>query len=179
MKFNFEKHEAEKIPKQPETELTQEEFDEQILVEAQKLKVSIDSLMEEINAHGGAEKFKEIFERPVILDNPGNVLKNKAGFTLQMFNNRRKENKQKGRGAILFTSVMAGFTAILVSLGIYNPGPGDLLAIYTGGITAFLGLCGSIGVVVEKLEARKEIHRIDREKGKKELEFKMTGTEVK
>lgn len=60
MKFDFEKH----TPKEevvPQAEKTQEQFDAEIMQEADKLGTNIEKLNQEINALGGPEKFKEIF----------------------------------------------------------------------------------------------------------------------
>jgi hypothetical protein len=178
MKFNFDKHKEQKEEKpiNPEAELTQEKFDELILKEAEKLRVSINQLMIEIDKFGGPEEFKKHFEATATTVDGKKI--NQAEFKLNQLDKNIKDNKKRGRGSAIATSVFGGISAICISLGITIP-EADVLNLSMGGVAGFAALMGFIFLISEKLQARKENRALARKKGTEELKFKMTGTEIK
>jgi len=174
MQFNFEKHTKEE-PKPKNPELTQEQFDEQILAEAKKLGTNLEQLKSEIDQYGGVEKFKEHFEKQGAYSSYG---KNKASEEINRMSHEVRDSKNQAKLFILISTLLIGLSACFQNAdtgqGIWSDDPGvvmtSLYSIFAVGGVGFL-----IGSIKQRIDARK----LNRQKKKEELKFKMTGTEVK
>jgi len=173
MKFNFEKHIKKEEPKPKENpELTQEQFDEQILAEAQKLGTNLEQFKTEIDQYGGVEKFKEYFESRGKED----LSKNKAGETLSGLSSRVDYTKEVSKDRAKIAALCYGISALAVALGIHEGAESSIVAgSSVGGLMFLLSSGMLISSIKQKINARK----LNRQKKKEELKFKMTGTEVK
>jgi hypothetical protein len=210
MQFGFEKHvkTSEVKPVEIEKELTEEErqqkFQQECLIELDKLGTNLERVKADIDSFGGLEKFKEHFERITALgqaEYPGdgtmlfkNPTANLAGDT-----QRNLEQKIKHIGKDISLEVITTMTlALTVLLNMINKegilqvdhigvtdaiqavkeGSADAIH-YLQGISALFTTALLALVAKTKIGERFEIRRLNREKKINDLKFKMTGTEVK
>ena len=180
MKFNFEKNLPKEEPKLGEIKIekTQEEYEAEIIAEAEKLSINLAQLKAEI---GDPEKFKENFEkgtewsgRDAILDNQ-NAVRNKAGDKLRAFRCEASGSKNTAKIMGKITAICYGLSALLVAAGIHEGGASVVGADVTASLMFILGSVSLIDSIKGKLASRK----INRIMQKEELKFKMTDTEVK
>lgn len=194
MKFNFEKHIKEE-PKQENTELTQEQFDEQIMAEANKLGTNLEQLKSEIDQYGGSEKFKEHFEQPTNFSGNNKEI-NKAGQDILNLEFQEKREKRESRDMASLGAVMVGITAFfdyVVAVGAEGQASQFMHQLDTLKeswannptlATAAVAMVALVAVptgalISSAIKHRIEARKVNREKQKEDLKFKMTGTEVK
>ena len=120
MKFSFDKHTKEE-PKNENIELTQEQFDEQIFAETEKLNTSLEQMKKEIDKFGGPEEFKKHFEQEVnqagnsvFPPNKSNI--NKAGYEIDSLSDSLKEGKGDLKRYLKFTAIAVAVTVALDAL---------------------------------------------------------------
>ncbi len=198
--FEFSKYVPPSPVEEPKTEIekeqTQEEFEAEILAEAEKLNTNVQKLKTEIDQYGGVEKFKEYFERKTGYTS-GSVEQNVAGVTLRDLSSKADQEKHDSK---IYLMVGGLLTALSVAIeyayiaqndinisdqleglkeAFTKGDTGSIVAAILGvlfiGGTAAGGLAGFITAIKDRIKARK----INKEKNKKELEFKMTGVEAK
>ena len=116
MKFNFEKHIKTPEPETKKEELNDEQieanYEQEILAETKKLGTNLASLKSEIDALGGPEKFKEYFEKPVLMENGNEIRKGEVGnietrgsYEIQKLSQKIKE-KISLKAAVALASIM-------------------------------------------------------------------------
>lgn len=197
MKFDFENHipkvEKEEIVEDPLTELEkQQKFEEECINEANKLNISLIGLKNDIDAFGGEEKFKEIYEGSSRWNNrKEGVTENLAGETQRELD---KESKIDKGIAIGLPTTMLGIATVMNLLDMNHPNHlgyenivdsiqalkmgvadvGNYLQVIVAAVTAF-------GVTFSGKFALDEVFRSRKAKREKEindLKFKMTDTQV-
>ena len=175
MAYSFEKIKTKTPEPEPEIpEKTQEQFDLEIEKEAEKLKVSLESLKTEIDEFGGPEKFKEYFEKADMFGSVGGkdvVIQNKAGGELNYLSHQEKREKSSAKTMAKVAALCYGIS-VLVAVGIHEGG--DIGGGVMAGLMFIVGSGSLIGSIKDRLNACK----LNRQKKKEELKFKMTGTEV-
>ncbi len=191
MKFSFEKPKKSPEVEKPELESQetqegeenlsdleqQERFDAECAQEAEKLEVGIETLKAEIDALGGPEKFKEIFETKT----GPNTNKNRAAdFSWEKSFGARsaEEGARISKGVVIFGAILTSVEAFLIHLQNNDIPEGmesysDALHV-SAGIGALMMAGGSISFIKEKFKAR----RLEKQKKIETLKFKMTGVEV-
>ena len=166
---------VEKVPEAEKVEKTQEEFDLEIEQEADKLGASLQKLKAEIDEYGGPEKFKEYFSKGA----SDFSFKNKAKQTIDNLSYKSNEAKGNAKMYAIPAIVATAFVVLLEFLGrneqgILSEDP-QLMQIAISALFSAVGVGTAIASISEKFKARK----LNRQKQKEELKFKMTGTEVK
>lgn len=179
MKFDFEKHipsPSEEVVPTPEQ--NQEQFEEEILREVERLGTNLERLKAEIDEFGGPEQFKEYFEKSTsgYMDAKGNLLQNKAGDTLRHISEEIRSNendqKQNKKFRYLFTAISALSTA-----GFYfAPFDENNKALL---VPAVLAAIPAIITKIFEFQSSIKNRKLENQKKREELKFKMTGTEIK
>ena len=196
MQFNFEKHIPEEEKPELEEEKTQEQFDAEILKEADKLGVSLAELQKDIESYGGVEKCKENFEKNYTDGGGSTYLQmNRAGERVSHMKSEERNRKSEAKGLAVIGGILTAITAVMVSSinqggnieleNLRHPleilqqewNDGFMGKVGVGIVTFFAttGVGGFIGAIKQGIEAR----RTKRKRKTEELKFKMTGTEVK
>jgi len=155
-------------------ELTQEQFDEQILVEAEKLKTNIGQLKSEIDQFGGVEAFKKYFET----QHSSNT--NNAGTELNRLYSDVESKKDESIKFAKLGTLCVTIAAVVTGAMVYESGSGkgDMADTVLLALPLILSITG-VGMFIESIKDKIEARKIKRQKQKEELKFKMTGTEVK
>lgn len=175
----------------------QEQLDAECAEEAKKLGQNIEDLKNEIDAFGGAEKFKEVFEQPIYADGSGT----KAGKVLRDFEDKKDLKSSHARFNRNVSLLMGGIIA-LEAYALEGETVSDKLAEIkqmweSSQIHPVMGhqhgkvdvvvnsmiitLFASVGALalVQSIKDRFEVRRLEKQKKIETLKFKMTGTEVK
>lgn len=209
MKFSFEKPKKSPEVEKPELESQetqegeenlsdleqQERFDAECAQEAEKLEVGIETLKAEIDALGGPEKFKEIFEKPRYTNADGN----QADKMLDDIDLKKWEEGSRMKFSRNIALVMGGMLALETFLlegetisdkfdGIRQMwqdnqgdrilGQSNKIGITIGAmVTSAFALTG-VSSVVQSIKSRFELRRLEKQKKIETLKFKMTGVEV-
>ncbi len=178
MKFNFEKHVP--APKQEElkenVEKTQEEFDTEIIKEAEKLGTNVEKLKAEIDAFGGEEKFKKIFsEKEGGFSSKGDgemMAQTKGDKFIENHLGWASSDRESSNQTSKFSAIFATLAVVMEAFMIYD---GNGQAPFGVGITAVSGLASvftGISAIKEKISAKK----YEKEAKKMDLKMKMTDT---
>lgn len=195
-KFNFEKHGIPEKPKEEkvEKEKIQEELESEIIAETEKLGLNLHKLKEEIDQYGGVEKFKEYFEG-------GMGSQNEAGKEIHRLNSESRHEKTSFYTSSKIAASLLALTAYFdYRVGIAS-GQGKFddistqieklkdsilsgdkaeIAVATTGVVIVAIPALMTGIMsTEAIKNFFKMRRLNKEKQKQELKFKMTGTEVK
>lgn len=213
MKFNFERN-SKKVEKPEEMEkplseeekqlleeIKQQRYEEECIAEADKLKVNLSDLKKQIDDFGGAEKFKEHFEKVSSWqgeneDGSKNNVTNVAGNSNNKISSEIRYEKRHFPSSLIAT---AGFAAIAVLMNMVGSNDvaidhSSILEAIKGiqeGITSgsvamnyfpagFATLFGGTAIMtgVGAVKMRLESRKLNRQKKIDNLKYKMTDTEV-
>lgn len=157
MKFNFEKH-APKEETAPQVEKTQEQFDAEIMQEADILGTNIENLTKEINAIGGIEKFQEIYSQKngsfsrsggeeffSAETEGGSIVRNHAGWA--------KSENENSKGSAKVAVLIFALGSLMTAAGIHE-GQGQTTVMVEAGAAGLGVLMTTIMAIKDKIRAK-------------------------